>query len=243
MSSPQLEDGHVRIANELFDAVLRFPFSKRQQTIIWAVMRKTYGYRKKRDDISLSQLSQITGLDASNISKAINELAQMKVLSKQPGRYGQVLEVQKDFQSWRSGHNDQPWSKQPSCSGQNNQAALVVSTNTKRQYSKDNTQHQSARPVGRVKTTSSVHFDEFWSAYPKKTGRKPSLTKWIARDLDSIATKIISNVQARVASGEWNNHQYVPNPLTYINQDRWDVEVTMNKYNADGMAMTMEDAL
>ena len=243
MSRPQLEDGYVRIANELFDAVLRFPFSKRQQTIIWAVMRKTYGYRKKRDDISLSQLSQITGLDASNISKAINELAQMKVLSKQPGRYGQVLEVQKDFQSWRSGYNDQPWSKQPSCSGQNNQAALVVSTNTKRQYSKDNTQHQSARPVGRVKTTSSVHFDEFWSAYPKKTGRKPSLAKWVARDLDSIAAKIISNVQARVASGEWSNIQYVPNPLTYINQDRWDDEVTMNKYNADGMAMTMEDAL
>ena len=132
MSSPQLEDGHVRIANELFDAVLRFPFSKRQQTIIWAVMRKTYGYRKKRDDISLSQLSQITGLDASNISKAINELAQMKVLSKQPGRYGQVLEVQKDFQSWRSGQNDQPWSKQPSCSGCFNQYKKTI---LKRQYS------------------------------------------------------------------------------------------------------------
>ena len=126
--------------------------------------------------------------------------------------------------------------------GQNNQAALVVSTNTK-----DNTQQtilntKFSRPVGRVKT-GSVHFDEFWSAYPKKTGRKPSLTKWIARDLDSIATKIISNVQARVASGEWSNLQYVPNPLTYINQDRWDDEVTMNKYNADGMAMTLEDAL
>ena len=46
-----------------------------------------------------------------------------------------------------------------------------------------------------------------------------------------------------MASGEWSNLQYVPNPLTYINQDRWDDEVTMNKYNSDGMAMTMEDAL
>ena len=243
MSSPQLEDGHVRIANELFDAVLRFPFSKRQQTIIWAVMRKTYGYRKKRDDISLSQLSQITGLDASNISKAINELAQMKVLSKQPGRYGQVLEVQKDFQLWRAGRADQGWSFRPGCSGQINQAALVKSTNTTGQYSKDNTQHQSARPVGRVKTTSSVHFDEFWSAYPKKTGRKPSLKKWTDRNLDSIAAKIIANVRARLVSGEWSNIQYVPNPLTYINQDRWDDVVTINKFNADGMAMTLEDAL
>lgn len=242
MSSPQLEDGYVRIANELFDAVLRFPFSKRQQTILWAVMRKTYGYRKKRDDISLSQLSQITGLDASNISKAINELAQMKVLLKRPGKYGQVLEVQKDFQSWRSGCFNQPWSFRPEHPGCFDQSTLVVLTKTKDNDQKTIT-NTSARPVGRVKTTSSVRFGEFWSAYPKKTGRKPSLKKWTDRNLDSIATKIIGNVRARVASGEWSNLQYVPNPLTYINQDRWDDEVTMNKYNSDGMAMTLEDAL
>ena len=41
MGKPQTEDGYLRIANELFDAILAFSFTGRQQKIISAVMRKT----------------------------------------------------------------------------------------------------------------------------------------------------------------------------------------------------------
>ena len=63
MSRPQLEDGYVRIANELLEAIIRAPLSKRELMIVLAVVRKTYGYGKKTDDISLSQLAQMTGVD------------------------------------------------------------------------------------------------------------------------------------------------------------------------------------
>ena len=43
MASPQTENGYTRIANELFDAILAFPFSKRELLIVLG--RAPYGAR------------------------------------------------------------------------------------------------------------------------------------------------------------------------------------------------------
>ncbi|MFM0724816.1 replication protein [Paraburkholderia strydomiana] len=56
-ASPQVEDGHIKIANELYDAVLNYPFTARQLKVLLAIVRKTYGFNKKRDDVSASQIS------------------------------------------------------------------------------------------------------------------------------------------------------------------------------------------
>lgn len=79
---------------------------------------------------------------------------------------------------------------------------------------------QPAKPA-RVKRTAE-RFDEFWSLYPKKVGKKPARQKWLARNLDQIADKIITDVQARIDGDDQWRRGYVPNPVTYINQDRWE---------------------
>ncbi|AEK58663.1 hypothetical protein Atc_2015 [Acidithiobacillus caldus SM-1] len=72
-------------------------------------------------------------------------------------------------------------------------------------------------------------FAEFWSAYPNKVGRKPCMKKWKARKLDRIADQIIAHVQrAKAQDARWLAG-YIPNPLTYINQDRWEDEITSAK--------------
>ncbi len=65
-------------------------------------------------------------------------------------------------------------------------------------------------------------FEEFWQAYPKKTGKKPCSAKWKARRLDRLADKIIKNVRDRIKGDSQWLRGFVPNPLTFINQDRWD---------------------
>ncbi|WP_374993057.1 replication protein, partial [Burkholderia multivorans] len=50
--SPQIEDGYTRIANELYEAILGFGFTQRQLLVLLTVLRKTYGYGKKEDDMS-----------------------------------------------------------------------------------------------------------------------------------------------------------------------------------------------
>ena len=100
MASPQLERGHTRIADELFEALTRFDFSKRQYKVLLAVIRKTYGYQKKADVISSGQLAAMTGLHSPHCRTAVKELAAMGVLRVEKlGQY-QRIEIVKDYELW-----------------------------------------------------------------------------------------------------------------------------------------------
>jgi len=65
-------------------------------------------------------------------------------------------------------------------------------------------------------------FEEFWQAYPNKTARKVCHTKWMKRKLDAMADAIIADVKAKSANDRRWIDGFVPNPETYLNQDRWD---------------------
>jgi phage replication O-like protein O len=101
-ASPQVEDGYIKIANELFDAILRFPFTARQLKVVLAIVRKTYGFNKKRDDISASQIGEICGMARTHVTNTLNELARKNVISKVKGEYGSMVEITKDYTRWDS---------------------------------------------------------------------------------------------------------------------------------------------
>lgn len=105
MSDPQTEDGYTRIANELLDAILRFPFSKRELNIVLAVIRKTYGYNKKADDMTLTQLADLTSMDLANVSRAVASLSAQNVLLKRQGKYGYILGINKKYSTWNACQN------------------------------------------------------------------------------------------------------------------------------------------
>lgn len=100
--SPQLEDGYTRIANELMEAMGRFHFSSRQYSVLIVLLRKTYGYNKKSDDIGLSQLANMTGIDKANVSRTVRELESMHVIFRSSGQHGHRLCVNKNHRSWKS---------------------------------------------------------------------------------------------------------------------------------------------
>jgi len=68
-------------------------------------------------------------------------------------------------------------------------------------------------------------FDAFWDVYPKKVGKKAARAKWKSRKLDRMADRIIADVKARSARHRQWLEGFVPNPTTYINQDRWEDEI------------------
>ena len=105
MSSPQTEDGYTRIANELLDAILRSPLSKRELNIVLAVIRKTYGYNKKSDDMTLTQLADLTSMKLSHVSETVAGLAAKNMLLKREGRYGYVLGINKKYSTWKCSQN------------------------------------------------------------------------------------------------------------------------------------------
>ena len=66
MADVQIDDGYTKVANELLEAIMRINLSSYEFRVIMAIMRKTYGYSKKHDYISLSQLEEITDKKAES---------------------------------------------------------------------------------------------------------------------------------------------------------------------------------
>lgn len=103
MSTPQLEDGHVRIANELLEAILGFGFSQRELLVLLTIIRKTYGFNKKEDDMSASQIGEVCKLARPHVTAVLNHLAMRNVITKRQGRFGSIVAIQKDSRKWISG--------------------------------------------------------------------------------------------------------------------------------------------
>jgi len=80
MSNPQIENGYTRIANELLEAIIKHPFSRREYAVLMCIIRCTYGFNKKEDAISGWQISEMTGIDRSHVSKTINELTKNNII-------------------------------------------------------------------------------------------------------------------------------------------------------------------
>jgi len=72
-------------------------------------------------------------------------------------------------------------------------------------------------------------FNEFWLAYPstRKVGKKPCQDKWVKKGLHKIKDQIINHVIVMSGSKQWKDG-YSPNPLTYLNQERYNDTVEVN---------------
>lgn len=65
-------------------------------------------------------------------------------------------------------------------------------------------------------------FDEFYAVYPKHVKGKPAREKWKAKRLDAKADLIIADVKKRLASDKRWAEGFIPDPTTYLSQERWD---------------------
>lgn len=99
MASPQRENGHVRIANELFDEIVKLRLAGSEWQVLMFVIRKTYGWSKKSDFISLTQFQKETGLSRPRVCEAIARLVNKNILVKERGSVNKYM-LQKDYDQW-----------------------------------------------------------------------------------------------------------------------------------------------
>jgi phage replication O-like protein O len=73
---------YTQTPNALFDYWL--PLLKEVEVkVLFVIARKTFGWHKQKDVISLSQLSKLTGCTETNVSKAVKSLIQKRIVRKQ----------------------------------------------------------------------------------------------------------------------------------------------------------------
>lgn len=97
----QLEDGFLRLANELLDATMCSGLPETELCVVMAVWRKTYGFSKKLDWISNEQLQEMIGKHLTHCSTAKNSLVRKKVLIQE----GRKIGMNTNISEWQTRNN------------------------------------------------------------------------------------------------------------------------------------------
>jgi hypothetical protein len=89
---------------------------------------------------------------------------------------------------------------------------------------------------------SKARFEAFWDVYPKKIAKKAACTAWKKLKMtDALFAKIMAAVEKQRKCKQWRKDggQYVPNPSTWLNGERWEDEVHDSRiYNLEGVGET-----
>jgi hypothetical protein len=86
------------------------------------------------------------------------------------------------------------------------------------------------------KPPSKSAFEEFWTVYPRKVGKKAAEVAYHAlmnRPAPPTIEQLIASVQAHKGTWNWKkeNGQFIPHPTTYLTQDRWKDDLTNEPKN------------
>lgn len=103
---PQLEDGYTSIANELLEALCKIRIPGESTQVFLTILRKTYGYKKVVDHISLSQFVISTGMKKPNICRALKQLETLnvikidKLVDQNDNAFRVMYRINKHYETW-----------------------------------------------------------------------------------------------------------------------------------------------
>ena len=173
MASPQAENGHTKISNELLDAILLWRFSPYEHTVLMLIIRKTYGFNKKKDWISLSQIESATGIKQPHICRAIRLLIKQNIITKGGNKSGKPeLSIQKDFDKWVKLQKGERSHRALLPKGALPKGATTVTKGGNQPLPKG---ADTKDTLTKDTTTKESRFDVVWLKYPKRLGRKEAL--------------------------------------------------------------------
>ncbi|MGA9851865.1 MAG: hypothetical protein WBR15_02920 [Gammaproteobacteria bacterium] len=69
-------------------------------------------------------------------------------------------------------------------------------------------------------------FVDFWMAYPKKVKRRPTEALWAKKKLDPLADELIADIRTRLKEDDRWIRGFIPDPNTYLSQERWRDEIS-----------------
>ena len=80
MGNTDKQEGFVKVPNEIYDAILAQKLSISQVKAVMYIIRKTHGFRKQEDVISISKMATETGFARETMVRTIHDLEKMGVV-------------------------------------------------------------------------------------------------------------------------------------------------------------------
>lgn len=115
MADVQLERGHLRIANDLWEAWFRADLGRNELRVLGVIVRLSYGWDRTDtgDAASFRRLQSDTGLGSRAVSDGIRRLLQKGVIRRlSTGSWNHavsVYEVVKDYDAWSPATLPETW--------------------------------------------------------------------------------------------------------------------------------------
>ena len=102
MANPQKEDGYTAIANEIMEALCKANIPGEEHRVLTAILRKTYGWNKCQDEISMGQLAEMTDLKRPNVARALKGLLSKKItlVIENDNTDTNTLKFNKNYDQW-----------------------------------------------------------------------------------------------------------------------------------------------
>lgn len=103
MARPKTDHGFTRLANEYLDQLIGVGLNGREFKIILAIIRRTWGWRKKQTVITLSEFEKMTGIKPNHCAEILKLLTRKNMIVK--SRAGNLVTYgpQKDYTLWQPG--------------------------------------------------------------------------------------------------------------------------------------------
>lgn len=189
------------------------------------IVRKTRGWNKQADSISLSQFVKATGYNKDTVQKGLLILEEMGVIIR--------LETDKQINEWSLTDQIITTENHTKNSPSENLAMLknstepyenLVSNHTKNSPHNNNNKNKEKQGVG-----YSENFEKFWSAYPtcKRKSDKSGTYKTFTKHEGSFAIEtLLSILEKQKSDVSWTKQdgEFIPSPSTWLNQKQWENE-------------------
>jgi phage replication O-like protein O len=209
-SSPQLENGYTKIANELLEQFAEINLSGYEWQILFVIIRKTYGFNKKEDSISLSQFCTSTGIRSGHVPGVLRKLEEKCIITVSKKYYINKYSLNKESLNRESLFEGKVLPKQGG------------KPLPKQGVTKERKKTTKESPL----KMDESDFNLFWQAYEKKVGKHKAKVKF-KKLKKELLPMILQAVEKQKTTDQWKKDKgrFKPHPTTWLGDKLWENEV------------------
>jgi len=154
------------------------------------------------------------GVTIQNIRSALARFEKLEFLTNKSTKTGRIITICN-------------WDSYQITKEEHNIEANKEVTKTQQRGNKEVTSNKNDKKEKKDKNEINIPFDDFWNLYNKKVGDKKGCERKWSKLKDEQRQEIIGTLPKWMK--QFKDKQYQPHPLTYLNQERWNDEININK--------------
>lgn len=194
MENPQLENGFMRIANEIVDELFKLPLNSTDQKVIWCVLRYTFGFNRKSHRLSASFIAQWSNCDLRSVKRALRKLQENKIIicmnSEKKGVTAELM-FNKNVRQWLITSDKNDTSDGIDTSDKNDTAPVTELTP---ELVTELTPKKLQKETTNIKTKyCDDFFEKVWKSYPRKVG-KSAVTQKTKKELYEAGEEVVLGI-------------------------------------------------